>query len=101
MRQAAAPCPQLKYGLTERHGTAIDASDPLRSSHGSCVARVSDARITPAKLFAAPKRMPPMKLGVTLIGEGPLYASPPPRVQSPQGSCRARRAVGAQANSWD
>jgi hypothetical protein len=28
VRQAAAPCPQLKYGLTERHGTAIDASDP-------------------------------------------------------------------------
>jgi hypothetical protein len=32
MRQSAAWCPQLKYGLTERHGAAIDAIDPLRTS---------------------------------------------------------------------
>jgi hypothetical protein len=28
VRQAAAPFPQLKFGLTERHGGAIDAPDP-------------------------------------------------------------------------
>jgi hypothetical protein len=31
VQQAAAPCPQLKYGLTERHGAAIDAPDPQRT----------------------------------------------------------------------
>ena len=32
MRQTAAPCPQLRYGLTERGGAAIDAPDPLQKS---------------------------------------------------------------------
>ena len=28
VRQTAAPCPQLRYGLTEQGGAAIDAPDP-------------------------------------------------------------------------